>query len=81
MTSIICWNNKGEEWYPGLWAVADSRVSSGAGIMTDSLQKLFVLPVNIYQGEAAITREHSHKILNAVMDSPRTTFYTRSGGG
>lgn len=64
MTSIICWNNKNEDWYPGLWAVADSRVSSGAGIMTDSLQKLFVLPVNIYQGEAVVTRERSHKILD-----------------
>jgi len=64
MTSIICWNNKSEDWYPGLWAVADSRVSNGTGTMTDSLQKLFVLPVNIYQGEATVTREHSHKILS-----------------
>jgi len=64
MTSIICWNNNSEDWYPGLWAVADSRVSSDAGTMTDSLQKLFVLPVNIYQGGATVTREHSHKILS-----------------
>lgn len=64
MTSIICWNNKNEDWYPGLWAVADSKVSSDAGTMTDSLQKLFVLPVNIYQGEAKVTRERSHKILS-----------------
>ncbi|NMY90436.1 hypothetical protein [Pseudomonas oryzihabitans] len=64
MTSIICWNNKHEDWYPGIWAVADSKVSSDAGIMTDSLQKLFVLPVNIYQGEDEVTREHSHKILS-----------------
>jgi len=64
MTSIICWNNKNEDWYPGLWAVADSRVSSDTGTMTDSLQKLFVLPVNIYQGEAKITRQHPHKILS-----------------
>lgn len=64
MTSIICWNNKSEDWYPGIWAVADSRVSSDAGPMTDSLQKLFVLPVNIYQGEATVTREHPHRILS-----------------
>ncbi|UNT13750.1 hypothetical protein [Pseudomonas sp. I3-I5] len=64
MTSIICWNNKNEDWYPGLWAVADSKVSSDAGTMTDSLQKLFVLPVNIYQGEDKVTRAHSHKILS-----------------
>lgn len=64
MTSIICWNNKNEDWYPGLWAVADSKVSSDAGTMTDSLQKLFVLPVNIYHGEAKVTREHSHKVLS-----------------
>lgn len=64
MTSIICWNNESEDWYPGLWAAADSRVSSHAGTMTDSLQKLFVLPVNIYQGEAAVSRSHSHKILS-----------------
>ena len=64
MTSIICWNNKSEDWYPGLWAVADSRVSSDAGTMTDSLQKLFVLPVNMYQGKSEVTREHSHRILS-----------------
>ncbi|MDD0999347.1 hypothetical protein M5G20_26275 [Pseudomonas sp. TNT2022 ID1044] len=64
MTSIICWNNKSEDWYPGLWAVADSRVSSDAGPMTDNLQKLFVLPVNIYQGENTVTRERSHRVMS-----------------
>lgn len=64
MTSIIVWNNKSDDWYPGLWAVADSRVSSDAGAMTDSLQKFFVLPVNIYQGEARITRQCPRKILS-----------------
>ncbi|WP_125925062.1 hypothetical protein [Pseudomonas sp. p106] len=64
MTSIICWNNRAEDWYPGLWAVADSRVSSGAGSMTDSMQKLFVLPVSLYCGESTITREHSRRILS-----------------
>lgn len=64
MTSIICWNNKNEDWYPGLWAVADSRVSSDAGPMTDSLQKLFVLPVNTYQGENTVTRERPTRVMS-----------------
>lgn len=64
MTSIICWNNRAEEWYPGLWAVADSRVSSDAGPMTDSMQKLFVLPVNLYREDSQLTREYSRRILN-----------------
>lgn len=65
MTSIICWsNNHTEEWYPGVWAVADSRISSSAGIMTDSLQKLFVLPVRGYRGESTLTKEYSNAILN-----------------
>lgn len=65
MTSIICWKNSNkEEWYPGVWAVADSRVSSGAGTMTDNLQKLFVLPVRFYRDEFKVTREYSQTILN-----------------
>ncbi|MCC8605873.1 hypothetical protein LN466_13115 [Xanthomonas vesicatoria] len=64
MTSIICWNNKHDEWFSGLWAVADSRVSSNAGPMTDSLQKLFVLPVNIYPHESALTTQQPSKVLS-----------------
>ncbi|MDY1046952.1 hypothetical protein SOM55_09080 [Pseudomonas coleopterorum] len=64
MTSIICWNNQSEDWYPGLWAVADSRVSGNTGTMTDNLQKLFTLPVNLYEGDARITRERCQRILH-----------------
>jgi hypothetical protein len=32
--------------------------------MTDSLQKLFVLPVNIYQGENTVTRERPHRVMS-----------------
>lgn len=64
MTSIICWHNKSEDWYPGLWAVADSRVSGDSGTMTDSLQKLFALPINVYEGDSRFTREHCHRILH-----------------
>ncbi|MGG7597979.1 hypothetical protein ACQ4OD_13165 [Pseudomonas sp. WC1] len=64
MTSIICWKNAVDEWYPGVWAVADPRVPSHVGMMTDSLQKLFVLPVNLYQDESVFTREYSKRILN-----------------
>jgi hypothetical protein len=64
MTSIICWHNEGEDWFPGLWAVADSRVSGSTGTMTDSLQKLFALPVNIYEGDSTFTREYCRRILH-----------------
>ncbi|MBW1250979.1 hypothetical protein I7860_30400 [Pseudomonas tolaasii] len=64
MTSIICWNNQSEDWYPGLWAVADSRVSGQSGTMTDSLQKLFALPVNIYEGDSKFTGEFCQRILH-----------------
>lgn len=64
MTSIICWNNPSEDWFPGLWAVADSRVSSEAGTMTDSLQKLFALSANIYCEDDTIAKNNPHKILN-----------------
>ncbi|WP_123633067.1 hypothetical protein [Pseudomonas viridiflava] len=64
MTSIICWNNQSEDWYPGVWAVADSRVSGNTGTMTDNLQKLFTLPVNLYEGDSRYTMEHCQRILH-----------------
>ncbi|WLI46899.1 hypothetical protein PSH84_08510 [Pseudomonas beijingensis] len=63
MTSVVCWLNN-DVWYPGIWAVSDSRVSSEAGSMTDSLPKLFAIPVNIYDGEGAIVRQNPKRILN-----------------
>lgn len=63
MTSVVCWLNN-DVWYPGIWAVSDSRVSSEAGSMTDSLPKLFAIPINIYDGEGATTRQNPKRILN-----------------
>lgn len=63
MTSVVCWLNN-DVWYPGIWAVADSRVSSDAGSMSDSLPKLFAIPLNIYEGENKITRQSPQRMLN-----------------
>ena len=62
MASIICWNNASEDWYPGVWAVADSRVSSSVELKADSVQRLFILPVNLY--ESLLTKENSKRILS-----------------
>lgn len=63
MTSVVCWLNN-DIWYPGIWAVSDSRVSSSAGSMTDSLPKLFAVPANVYEGDGKITRQNPTKILS-----------------
>ncbi|USD65822.1 hypothetical protein [Vibrio sp. SCSIO 43136] len=46
MTSIICWRNQEET--DGLWAVSDSRVSSGSSVMTDNCPKLFSLVASTF---------------------------------
>jgi hypothetical protein len=46
MTSIICWRNQEET--DGIWAVSDSRVSSGMNVMTDNCPKLFSISANTY---------------------------------
>ncbi|UAN48161.1 hypothetical protein KGP17_11835 [Serratia sp. JSRIV001] len=63
MTSVVCWLNN-DEYFPGIWAVSDSRVSSNGGVMTDSLQKLFAIPLNLYGEDDLILKQNPKKILN-----------------
>jgi hypothetical protein len=46
MTSIICWRNQEET--DGIWAVSDSRVSTGTCVMTDNCPKLFSICANTF---------------------------------
>ncbi|WP_313055511.1 hypothetical protein [Atlantibacter hermannii] len=65
MTSIICWLNTDEnEFFPGLWAVSDSLVCSGAEPLTDALPKLFPLPVNSYDISDSILKQNPNNLLN-----------------
>ena len=64
MTSIICWENKGD-YFPGLWGVSDSRVSSVHGILTDNAPKLFPISVNAYE-RGDVFRQNPKRILNFI---------------
>lgn len=44
MTSIVIWSNQHEEeYFPGLWAISDSRVTNSGCILTDNFQKLTIV--------------------------------------
>lgn len=44
MTSIVIWSNQHEEeYFPGLWAISDSRVNNSGCILTDNFQKLTIV--------------------------------------
>lgn len=45
MTAIVIWQNNEQPQYPGLWVVADSRISSAGSVVTDAGAKIFALPV------------------------------------
>lgn len=45
MTAIAIWINEEIQNYPSLWVVADSRVSSGSGILIEDGAKIFTLPI------------------------------------
>lgn len=55
MTSIVCWRNiekgKGLSWVmgDGLWAVSDTRVSSGGSVMTDNCPKVTSISAFTYK--------------------------------
>lgn len=59
MTSIICWRNK--EDFDSIWAVSDSRVSSGSNVMIDNCPKLF--PITAYTFESSDCLKTHPKVL------------------
>ncbi|MDO6707945.1 hypothetical protein [Photobacterium sp. 1_MG-2023] len=58
MTSIICWRNQEET--DGIWAVSDSRVSSGNSVMTDNCPKLFSITANTFESTYYLKSNRKH---------------------
>lgn len=72
MTSIICWLNN-DEYFQGLWAVADSRVSGSGGVLSDNAPKLFSVPVYCCEQNDWF-RERPTKVLNPMFGFSGSTF-------
>lgn len=72
MTSIICWLNN-DDYFRGLWAVADSRVTVSGGVLSNNAPKLFSVPVYCY-GQDDLFHERPIKILNPIFGFAGSTF-------
>jgi hypothetical protein len=72
MTSVVCWRNN-DDILPGIWAVADSRVSSESGVLSDAVPKLFSLPVYCFEDDDFL-KENPVRILNPMLAISGSTF-------
>jgi hypothetical protein len=72
VTSIICWLNN-DDYFQGLWAVADSRVTASGGVLSDNAPKLFSVPVYCY-GQDDWFHQRPIKILNPMFGFAGSTF-------
>jgi hypothetical protein len=72
VTSIIWWLNN-DDYFHGLWAVADSRVIASGGVLSDNAPKLFSVPVYCY-GQDDWFHERPIKILNPMFGFAGSTF-------
>ncbi|MFJ1254272.1 hypothetical protein [Cupriavidus sp. CuC1] len=62
MTSIVCWMNP-RDYFPGMWAVSDSRVCGPGGILTENCPKLFAIHANCYRNDD-FTRTYPKRVLS-----------------
>lgn len=72
VTSIICWLNN-DDYFQGIWAVADSRISTSGGVLSDNAPKLFSVPVYCYRQDDWF-HERPIKILNPTFGFAGSTF-------
>jgi hypothetical protein len=63
LTSIVCWLNQ-DDYFGGVWAVSDSRVSGAGGILTDNCPKLFAIHANSYSPTGDFLRRRPMRVLS-----------------
>jgi hypothetical protein len=72
VTSIVCWLND-DAYFKGLWAVADSRVTDGHGVLSDNVPKLFPIPLQYYM-DGDIFHERPVRFLSPMLGFSGSTF-------
>ncbi len=63
MTSIVCWRNR-DDFFEGVWAVSDSRVSGAGGVWTDNCPKLFSIHANCFNSADDYSRSRPKRVLS-----------------
>lgn len=59
----MCWRNRGD-FFEGVWAVSDSRVSGAGGVWTDNCPKLFSIHANCFNSTDDYSRSRPKRILS-----------------